>query len=172
MSVAFRIISSHSDIIPKTWEASIGLGIRLVVTRHIDYEPDAWIARSQPSILDMVVLQSKDIEEAKAEAVELLVSRCKQIIRECEDGKQNTSDNTGNDDILAMKLMDKEGHISDLFFNLDSSDCVISERGHFVGWDEEKLTEKALFMLSTLKGLGVSNLPTPQELVDNFLKRV
>jgi hypothetical protein len=43
------------------------------------YEPDRWIAI--PSLIGTPkLLQSKDIEEAKAEALELLLGRCNAIV--------------------------------------------------------------------------------------------
>jgi hypothetical protein len=87
MAVEFKDVTSHSqgtkDRTPRTWEAKIGC-VRLTVTRHIHYAPDEWIARSHPSIIDMELLQSKDIEEAKDEAVELLSSRCNAVVIACK----------------------------------------------------------------------------------------
>ena len=87
MAIVFKDITSHSqgtkDRTPRTWEAKIA-GVRLTVTRPIHYAPDEWVARSHPSIIDMELLQSKDIAEAQDEAVELLASRCGAVVRACK----------------------------------------------------------------------------------------
>ena len=87
MAVEFKDVTSHSqgakDRTPRTWEAKIS-GIRLTVTRHNYYAKDEWIARAHPAILEMELLHSKGIDEAKAEAVELLASRCSAISRACK----------------------------------------------------------------------------------------
>lgn len=87
MAVEFKDVTSHSQGIkertPRTWEAKIGC-VRLTVTRHVHYALDEWIARSHPNIIDMELLQSKDIDEAKDEAVELLLSRCNAVVRACK----------------------------------------------------------------------------------------
>jgi hypothetical protein len=85
--IKFKDITSHphgaKDRTPKSWEAEIGC-VRLRVTRHIHYGADQWIATSVPYILDMELLQSKDIDEAKAEAIALLSARCNAIVLQIE----------------------------------------------------------------------------------------
>lgn len=87
MAVSFRDVTSYSrstkDRIPRTWEANIA-GVRLTVTRHIFYPDDSWVVASAPSIIETQVLQSKDIEEAKDEAVELLLSKCNAVVIACK----------------------------------------------------------------------------------------
>ena len=79
----WKDISSHSksskDRTPKTWQTSIA-GIRLVITRHRDYDPDDWIVRSHPELLDSELLESKDVDAAKAEAESRLVACCRNVI--------------------------------------------------------------------------------------------
>jgi len=82
MAITFKDVTSYSrgdvDLIPRTWEAMIA-GVRLVVTRHIYFERDEWIARSC-----LELLTSKDVEAAKREAVELLGRRCAEIADACK----------------------------------------------------------------------------------------
>jgi hypothetical protein len=80
MAIKFKDISCNAG---RTFEAKIA-GVRLTVTRHIHYAADEWVARSHPNIIDMVLLQSKDITEAQDEAVELLASRCNAVVRACK----------------------------------------------------------------------------------------
>ena len=47
--------------------------LRLIVTRHIDYQPDKWVVKSYPAIVDEQALEGKDIYSAKAEAMGLLL---------------------------------------------------------------------------------------------------
>jgi len=65
------------DRTPKTWEFT-SHGVRLVVTRHIDY-PGVWIARCDPwfSILE---LKSTDIEKAKKEAISIVCGCLRKVI--------------------------------------------------------------------------------------------
>ncbi len=64
-----------------TWTTHIGR-FRLVVHRHIDYDPDQWLASCHPSVLDKVPLASKDIAEAKCQAVAKLQVICEEAIRD------------------------------------------------------------------------------------------
>lgn len=70
----WKDISSYSrndkDRTPKTWEFA-GVGVRVVVTRHMDYSPDVWLARCEP-YFSIVELKSKDIAAAKNEAMNLV----------------------------------------------------------------------------------------------------
>ena len=72
----WKDISSYSqrekDRTPKTWQF-ISNGVLLVVTRHIHLSPDVWAARCEPSV-SLVELKSKDIDDAKKEAVSLVVN--------------------------------------------------------------------------------------------------
>lgn len=85
--IKFEDVTSHSqgakDRTAKTWQAKIGC-VRLTVTRHIHYAADEWIAESQPDIINMVRLESKDIDDAKTEAVDLLRKRCMAIVTACK----------------------------------------------------------------------------------------
>lgn len=72
--ITWKDISSHSqnekDRTPKTWECRAGV-FRLIVTRHIHYKPDQWVARCD-GVFDGLALTSKDIEMAKSEAIHVL----------------------------------------------------------------------------------------------------
>lgn len=69
---------SRSDTVrtPKTWEASAS-GMRIVITRHRDYPPDAWILRCSEVGLDLLQLMAVDLEEAQLEALGLVRGRLK-----------------------------------------------------------------------------------------------
>ncbi len=58
---------SETDRTPRSWHARAGM-IEIAVHRHVSYAPDVWLL-SCPPIADKLVLTSKDIDEAKAEAV-------------------------------------------------------------------------------------------------------
>ena len=64
-------ISSHSrrdkDRTPKTWELRLA-GIRVVVTRHIHFEPDEWVMTCDPWF-EQRSLGRVDADEAKDAAV-------------------------------------------------------------------------------------------------------
>jgi hypothetical protein len=62
---------------------------------------------------------------------------------------------------------------SDLFFNSDlSSAKQTNAKGEFTGWNEEELLELAQTMILRLKGLGVPQLLTAADLVQDFYDRV
>jgi hypothetical protein len=73
---------------------------------------------------------------------------------------------------FSQEFLGKEPHmnvyISDLFFNMDVSECWDDEKGY----DREMLETVAKSMLAMLHGLGVQNLPTANEVVDNFMERL
>ncbi len=58
---------------PKTWKMEIDL-LCLVVTRHIHFAKDAWVFSFRP-FYEMHQLKSKDIKEAKAEALRLAIGK-------------------------------------------------------------------------------------------------
>lgn len=68
--------------------------------------------------------------------------------------------------------MTVDTNISDLFFNTDHDDAVLTESGNFVGYDDAKLLDSADMTLQCLGRLGVQDLPTPRELVQDFHGRV
>lgn len=66
-----------------------------------------------------------------------------------------------------------DGNISDLFFNTDVSAArKLDKKGHFEGWEESVLLQEADDMLRCLERLGVPNLPTAIQLVEDFYKRI
>lgn len=56
---------------PRTFEIHLG-GLRLIVTRHINYKPDQWVAYSVPDLVGVQALDSTGIEEARLEALSLV----------------------------------------------------------------------------------------------------
>lgn len=60
-------------------------------------------------------------------------------------------------------------HISDLFFISDNYEAWDNEIGE---WSWPKLLEYASETLSHLDALGVSDLPTPEQLAEDFINRV
>lgn len=63
-------------------------------------------------------------------------------------------------------------NVSDLFFNRELSDCKKFNGVFFNGYDKSKLIEEAKSMISSLEGLGLSNLPNPKTLVEDFMDRI
>ena len=85
MSVHWKDISSWSRTEkdrsePKSWEAQIGM-FRLIVHRYIHYPPDAWLASCRADVFQKLELKSKDIDEAKREAVEKLKVICADALK-------------------------------------------------------------------------------------------
>jgi len=66
-----------------------------------------------------------------------------------------------------------DANISDLFFNTDVSRArKLDRKGHFEGWDESILLQEADDMLRCLERLGVPNLPTAIQLIEDFQARI
>jgi hypothetical protein len=53
--------------------------LKLTVHRHIHYKPDQWLASCQPDLFRQKLLESKDIEEAKVEALHRLKAMLTEI---------------------------------------------------------------------------------------------
>lgn len=63
-------------------------------------------------------------------------------------------------------------NISDLFFNTDLSSTTLKDgRGHFAGYDEEKLKTEAQLFLSALDRLGVAT-PSVEDLIADYYGRI
>lgn len=63
-------------------------------------------------------------------------------------------------------------NISDLFFNTDVSSCKLTDsKGQFTEFDPTKLGDEGVQFLNCLERLGVT-VPSLQELLDDFYKRV
>ena len=73
--------NSDVDRTPNSWTTHIGR-FRLVVHRHRDYEPDQWLATCYPDVFCQFELSSKDVDEAKCQAVAKLQCICEDVIRE------------------------------------------------------------------------------------------
>lgn len=69
------------------------------------------------------------------------------------------------------RMMTVPTALSDLFFNHDNSNAVVTEQGAFVRHDEDVLAENAADVLAWLETLGLSRLPEPSALVADFLAR-
>lgn len=69
---------SETDRTPKSWEIRLG-GILVFVTRHIHYAKDDWVLRCEAFFGDMA-LESKDIDEAKAEAVRIVRQAAQRVV--------------------------------------------------------------------------------------------
>lgn len=61
---------SENDREPKTW-VILANRIKITVTRHIDYPKDRWVLFSPPWI-SALVLESKNIDDAKKEAIKII----------------------------------------------------------------------------------------------------
>lgn len=60
---------SESDrSVPKSWKLQLGQ-FRLDVHHHIHHEPDVWLVSCYPELFCLAKLASKDVDEAKCQAV-------------------------------------------------------------------------------------------------------
>ena len=64
----------------KAWTAKIGT-FTLKVHRHVYFPPDVWLVSCQPGVLSQVELESKDIDEAKCQAVAKLQAICEETVQ-------------------------------------------------------------------------------------------
>lgn len=64
-----------------------------------------------------------------------------------------------------------DGHVSDLFFNLDHDDARLMENGHFVNFDDEKMLEQAEWFARSIGHIG-GPVYQPAEIVADFYARV
>ena len=70
---------NDEERVPSVWNISIG-GMRVCVHRHIGYAKDDWLLSTYfPGFFDRKLLQSKDIEKAKYEALMLVRDRANEI---------------------------------------------------------------------------------------------
>ena len=53
--------------------------VRIVVTRHIHFPPDVWVASCNPWF-SLLELKNKNIEDAKKEAIEIVVANLQKTI--------------------------------------------------------------------------------------------
>lgn len=64
------------------------------------------------------------------------------------------------------------GHISDLFFNLDHDAAKKAKAdGTFDGFDEDKMKEQAVWFCETIAAIS-SERPTPEEVIKDFFARI
>jgi len=76
MKPIWKDVSSYSqsdkERVPKSFEIMAGgsRGIRIVVSRHIHYEPDQWLLQCHDLSIDNNLLQNKDLEKAQEEAIQ------------------------------------------------------------------------------------------------------
>lgn len=69
-------------------------------------------------------------------------------------------------------------HLSDLFFNHDTSSARAGQysQTNEQGFDFEKLRDEASTVLATVRGImttmTVNDLPSPEELAEDFLSRI
>lgn len=59
---------------PRTWEIEAP-GVTIIVTRHIYHEPDVWLLTCREVNIDLKPLKAKEIEAAKAEAIDAVTAR-------------------------------------------------------------------------------------------------
>ena len=70
---------------------------------------------------------------------------------------------------MEKKLMPRINiYVSDIYFNIDMTDCCTEEEGY----DRGKLINEAVWFLEALSRLEVKELPTADQLVDDFLARL
>lgn len=65
---------------PRTWRALAG-PIAIVVTRHINYSPDQWLVSCDLLAPFPVALESRDLEDAKSEAIGLVRGKALEIVQ-------------------------------------------------------------------------------------------
>lgn len=75
---------SDKDRTPRTWRAKFGL-FDLILTRHIHYDADAWVASCEPGVFGDTVMDSKEVYDAAAQAVAALQFKLKAAIGEIHD---------------------------------------------------------------------------------------
>jgi hypothetical protein len=61
----------EKDRTPRCWTAKAGR-VQIVVHRHIHFPPDAWLLSCAALRIDNRQLKSKDVDEAKQEAVRIV----------------------------------------------------------------------------------------------------
>lgn len=65
-----------------------------------------------------------------------------------------------------------DGHTSDLFFNLDHSAAVVKDgKGQFDGWNEEKMTDQAIWFCEAISAIG-GPIYLPPDIIADFHARV
>lgn len=62
--------------------------------------------------------------------------------------------------------------ISDLFFNLDHDDAKIMEDGKFVGWDDDKMRERATWFVGCIERFAYVYAPSVEQVLEDFYGRV
>ena len=72
---------NNKERVPQTWELKRD-SLRIRVSRHINYEPDQWLLSCREFGIDNHLLKSKNIEEAKNEALVLLYYAAKAMMGE------------------------------------------------------------------------------------------
>jgi hypothetical protein len=77
--------SRGQEKIPHTWKLQIG-DFTLVLHRHIHYEPDDWLM-SFENVINKKLLKSKDVEEAKAEALGIIKRIFEKAMKDLNDGE-------------------------------------------------------------------------------------
>ncbi len=74
----------RGQIEPRRWERLIG-GMRVIIHRHLDYEPDVWLLTTDaPCLFLQAALKSKDIEDATKEAVRHIASSVRTLFASVE----------------------------------------------------------------------------------------
>jgi hypothetical protein len=63
-------------------------------------------------------------------------------------------------------------YVSDLFFNLDHNDAkVTDEKGHFTGWDTDKMRQQARWFRNALDHIMMVDPPTVDSILSDFYGR-
>ena len=56
-----------------SWKAKVG-NMEVSIHRHIDYDKDRWLLSTRPPFVNKHLLENKDMEAAKKEAIALLLA--------------------------------------------------------------------------------------------------
>lgn len=70
--------------VPTTWELISG-HLRVVVTRHIHYDPEAWVLRCPAVGIDLQELKEPDLEDAQREAIRLVYVRIENLVADVSE---------------------------------------------------------------------------------------
>jgi hypothetical protein len=77
--IKWKNVSSKRNDNSGIWQAHFGK-YRLTVHKHIYYPPERWLVSTHPDLFTTVLLDAKDLEGAKKEAVVMLKVALEQVL--------------------------------------------------------------------------------------------
>ena len=72
---------NDKDRTPHTWSLEPISTLRIIVTRHVHFQPIDWVLQCEAVRLDNYLLRSKEIEDAKREAVAIVKDRVDHMVQ-------------------------------------------------------------------------------------------